>query len=279
MPSVVTIDGPAGAGKSTVARLLAGRLGWRLLDTGAMYRAVALAALRSGLDLAREGELAELAGGLSVELPPGRVLLDSEDVTTAIRTPEVSQAASRVAVSPGVRSCLVGWQRRFASEFDTVTEGRDQGTVVFPGAFRKFYLTASPEARAARRHAELAARGEPADLATVLRDQIERDARDARRATGPMCPAPDALIVDTSGLEAPAVLGLVERAVRDAGLVPWLPSDDGPTPPVPPYFSCLTVAWDPSKSRLIAVGRSAEDAERAARDAANLDGAIVEKIP
>lgn len=279
MRRVVTIDGPAGAGKSTVARRLAGRLGWRLLDTGAMYRTVALAALRAGIDLDCAVELTTLAGRLDVTLPPGRILLDGEDVSALIRTPEVARASSRVAVCPGVRAQLVEWQRYFASEFDTVTEGRDQGTVVFPDAPRKFYLTASPEARAARRHAEMTARGQAADLADVVRDLAERDARDAARAVGPMRPAPDALVVDTTGLDVDRVLGLVEQAARDPGPVPWGVGDASPDRRVPAYFSCHWVAWDAPGSRLLAVALAAADAERAARVEARAEGARVEKVP
>lgn len=210
---VVTIDGPAGAGKSTVARRLADRLCWRLLDTGAMYRAVTVAALREGTDLSSDEALGTLAATLDVRLPTGRVLLNGEDVSTAVRGIEVTRASSFVADSPSVRRRLVDWQRAFARENDVVAEGRDQGTVVFPDAFRKFYLTASLEERARRRHAEFAARGDSVSLEIVLRDLEQRDARDAARAIAPMKPAVDARIIDTTGLELDAVLGEIERDV------------------------------------------------------------------
>ena len=211
---VVTIDGPAGAGKSTVSERLAGRLGWRLLDTGAMYRAVAFAALQAGVDLRHDDAVGPLAERVVVTLTPGRVLLDGADVTAAVRSLDVTRAVRFVADSPRVRTRLVQLQRAFAAEYDVVTEGRDQGTIVFPDAPCKFFLTASPTARARRRHAELTARGEAVTLEDVLRDQSERDARDEARAIAPLVPASDAIVVDTTGLELDAVVALLERAVR-----------------------------------------------------------------
>jgi cytidylate kinase len=212
MQRVVTIDGPAGAGKSTVARRLADRLGWRFLDTGAMYRAVTLAAVRGEVDLTNESALAGLVESLSVRLIGGRVMLGDEDITQLIRGVEVTQASKFVADSPSVRQRLMVWQRAIAAESNVVTEGRDQGTLVFPNAFRKFYLTASDQVRARRRVAEYEARGEAASFESVLSAQRDRDARDAARVIAPLKPAPDAVVIDTTYLSIEAV---VDRMVLE----------------------------------------------------------------
>lgn len=196
---VVAIDGPAGAGKSTVARAAARALGFTYLDSGAMYRAVGLMAQRHG------GAASDRAEELDIQLGD-RVLANGEDVTEAIRTPEVSEAASKVATNEKVREALVKKQRRLLADGDWVAEGRDVGTVVAPDAAVKVYLTASPEERARRRAAELGT-----DVGTVLRDQALRDAQDMDREHSPLMAAPGAVELDTSGLSVDEV---VERIVE-----------------------------------------------------------------
>jgi len=210
---IVTIDGPAGSGKSTVARALAARLGFDYLDTGAMYRAVAVALARRRIDPADLPAVAVALPDLRVEMPTGRVLLNGDDVTAAVRTPEAAQGASKVAVVAAVRAFLAAEQRRLAGGRTFVCEGRDQGTVVFPDAGCKFFLTADPVARAERRHHELVARGQAVTFAEVLAAQQERDARDAARDIAPMRPAADALVLDTTHLSAAEVLARLETEV------------------------------------------------------------------
>ena len=199
---VVAIDGPAGAGKSTVARAAARALGFTYLDSGAMYRAVGLMTNRRG------GPAAERAEELRIELGE-RVLANGEDVTDAIRAPQVSEAASSVATDPRVREALVRKQRELLSTGDWVAEGRDIGTVVAPGAELKVYLTASPEERARRRAEELGA-----DVGTVMRDQALRDAQDMDREHSPLVRAPDAVELDTSGLSVDEVVARVVELVE-----------------------------------------------------------------
>ena len=211
---IVTIDGPAGAGKSTAAKALARRLGFDFLDTGALYRAVTLAGLRAGVACDAEGALAALLPELTLDVRSGRVLLNGEDVTELIRTPEVTRHSRAAADCPAVREFLNAIQRRCAAGRNIVTEGRDQGTVVFPAAECKFFLTAQPEERARRRHRELLARGESVTFEEVLRAQNERDARDAARAIAPLVPAADAIVVDSTDLTAEQLVDLLERHVR-----------------------------------------------------------------
>lgn len=212
MSFVVTIDGPAAAGKSTTARAIAQHLGWRYLDTGAFYRAIALKSLRTGSvhDDASAGALAQ-ASRIDFSGDPARahVLLDGEDVSVAIRTPEVSEEASRVAAFPSVRQLLVGWQRSLREREPLVGEGRDLGTVVFPDAEVKLYLDADLDTRARRRYAELQHRGIPATLEAVREDLRSRDDRDQNRPDSPLMQAEGAVLLDTSGMD-------VERQVEAA---------------------------------------------------------------
>jgi cytidylate kinase len=201
---VVAIDGPAGAGKSTVARGVAERLGFGYLDSGAMYRAVALAHLENG------GTAAERARAARIELGD-RVMLDGRDVSDAIRAPEVTEEASRIATSKDVREAMVEKQRELVKEGDWVAEGRDIGTVVAPDAELKIFLTASPEQRAHRRAADLGA-----DWRTVLRDQALRDAQDRERQHSPLRPAPDAIELDTTDRPPEDVIAQIARLVADA---------------------------------------------------------------
>jgi cytidylate kinase len=213
---IVTIDGPAAAGKSTAARALAERLGFDFLDTGAMYRAVTLAALRRGVPLDNEQALGDVARSLHIALSGRAVFLDGEDVSHAIRDVQVTRASRQVADSPAVRDCMTRLQREVARNGNIVTEGRDQGTVVFPEAACKVFLTARPEVRAARRQQEFAARGQSVKFEQVLADQSERDRRDAGRKIAPMIPAPDAVVLDTSDLTFHAVVEELVRLVHAA---------------------------------------------------------------
>ena len=211
---VVTIDGPAGAGKSSVARALAQRLGLEYLNTGATYRAVALRALRDNRDLTDENALVEIASQMKLESIDGRTYLDGEDVTDAVRDPLVSRSVRYPANAPGVRALMVEWQRAVGVVKPIVTEGRDQGTAVFPDARCKFYLDASPEERARRRVRELVERGESPDFGDVLRQITERDRLDSERSVGPLCQPEDAVRVESDGKSIEDVVDEMEAIAR-----------------------------------------------------------------
>lgn len=215
---VVAIDGPAGAGKSTVSRRVAARLGYTLVDTGALYRAIALAAREAGVSWDDAAALATLADGLSIELQRSeegaRVLVDGRDRSTDIRTPEISQGASIVSAHGPVREALLGLQRRLGAEGGVVLEGRDIGTVVFPDAEVKIFLTASDGERARRRQAELDARGTTQPIEVVLSEIRERDRRDSTRPVAPLRQADDAVAVDTTALGLEEVVERLVAIVR-----------------------------------------------------------------
>jgi cytidylate kinase len=211
---VVAIDGPAGAGKSTIAKRVAARLGFTYIDSGAMYRAVALWALRRKIDAGDMHRMEQLAIAAEIELSPGRIRLNGEDVTDAIRTPEVSAGASKVAVIPGVRRALVAKQRAMGERSSVVMEGRDIGTVVFPDADVKIYLDADPRERVRRRLQDVRAAGEEIPENTLAAQMQERDQRDSTRADGPLAQAPDAAYLDSSSLTVEEVEEAILKIVR-----------------------------------------------------------------
>jgi CMP/dCMP kinase len=227
MPKLtIAIDGPAGSGKSSVARLVAGILGYLYLDSGAMYRALALKALQRGAPLDDETQLAKLANETHIELKPpapeqekagikNRVFLDAKEVTQEIRTPEVAQAASRLATIAPVRAVLVAEQQRAGAGGGVVMEGRDIGTVVFPNAELKIFLEASPEVRAERRWKEHQEKGENMTLAQVLDEVHERDKRDRERKVSPLVRAADAVLVDNTAMDAAETARLIVMLARE----------------------------------------------------------------
>ena len=212
---IVTIDGPAGSGKSTAARGLARRLQFDFLDTGAMYRAVAWRCLQTGLDLHDESAVATCAAAMQLRLDEHNVIVDGQDVTSAIRRPEVSHGSSIVASNPAVRRELAARQREYAEGRNVVTEGRDQGTAVFPNAECKFYLTANAEERAKRRQRELREHDQHVELDDIRQHIHERDERDKCRIIDPLKAAADAVRVDTSSSSPEEVLDRLEQIARE----------------------------------------------------------------
>lgn len=216
MERIVTIDGPSGSGKGTVARLLADRLGWHCLDSGALYRLVGVAAERAGVSFDDAAALAEVARDLPAAFDGDRILLDGEDVSALIRTEQAGALASRVAAVPAVRAALLDWQRAQARDPGLVADGRDMGTVVFPAAPVKVFLTASPEERARRRHKQLLEKGFTANLPNLVAEIRERDERDRNRAVAPLKAPAAALEIESTALSIEEVLDRVLERVRSA---------------------------------------------------------------
>jgi cytidylate kinase len=216
---VLAVDGPGGAGKGTLCRVVAERLGWHLLDSGALYRLVAAAAARAGTGLEDEAGLAGLARDLPVRFNGEKVWLGDEDVSEEIRTEECGNRASKVAALPGVRTALVGLQREFSRPPGLVADGRDMGTVIFPDAELKVFLTASAEERARRRYKQLKEKGFDVNLAGLSAEVAARDRRDAERAVAPLRPAPDAVVVDSTTLDIDEVVACVLEEMTRRGLV------------------------------------------------------------
>lgn len=211
---LITIDGPSGSGKGTIAQCLADKLGWKVLDSGALYRLVGLDVRTRGLDFEDEGSIGALAGCLDVRFEKGKVYLNNQDVTNTIRSETAGNDASRVAALPCVREALLQWQRDCATSDGLVADGRDMGTVVFPDAPLKIFLTASPEERANRRYKQLKEKGMSANLPRLIEEIRERDERDSNRTTAPLRPAEDAILIDSSALSIDEVTGKILEAAN-----------------------------------------------------------------
>ena len=213
---VLTIDGPSGSGKGTVAAKVARALGWHILDSGALYRLVGLAAQKAGMDLSDSAAVAEMARTLPVKFVDGKVFLDGEDVSLAIRTETAGNNASKVAAIPEVRSALLDWQRDYARPPGLVADGRDMGTVVFPHAGAKIFLDASADERARRRYKQLKDKGIDVTLNGLIAEIEERDYRDRNRSVAPLAPAKDAQVIDSTRLDVDTVVARVLQAVYEA---------------------------------------------------------------
>lgn len=216
----IAIDGPAGAGKSTLSRMLAEKLGFIYVDTGALYRAVGLYAVRNNIVKENAAELVKALGGVKIDLQCGengqKVIMDGEDVTGLIRTPQISMAASWVSAVPEVRSFLLGLQKNIAANNNIIMDGRDIGTVVLPDAKLKIFLKADPRDRAKRRYEELLQKGQKVSFDDVLEDMVKRDEQDSCRAAAPLKPADDAVVVDTTGYEIEKSFGVLYKICTDA---------------------------------------------------------------
>jgi cytidylate kinase len=211
---LITIDGPSGSGKGTIAQRLADRLGWKVLDSGALYRLVGLDVRTRGLDFEDEQAIGALAANLDARFEKGKIFLNNQDVTNAIRSESAGNDASRVAALPSVREALLQWQRDHATAYGLIADGRDMGTVVFPDAPLKIFLTASPEERANRRYKQLKEKGMSANLPRLIEEIRERDERDSNRTTAPLRPAEDAILIDSSALSIDEVIGEILAAAR-----------------------------------------------------------------
>jgi cytidylate kinase len=217
---VICIDGPSGSGKGTVTRLVADHLGWRVLDSGALYRLVGYAVDQAGIGFDNQNKISEIASKLNVEFRDGKIFLDNAEVTDLIRTETAGNNASKVAAMPGVRAALLDWQRDYARLPGLVADGRDMGTTVFPQAGVKFFLTASAEERAQRRHKQLKEKGLPANLAALTAEIEERDARDRSRTASPLVPAMDAIEIDSTAMGIDEVVESVLQKAKEVFATP-----------------------------------------------------------